>query len=67
MDNENIKKSILNHAILDFAVASVLFILFMADKMWIDFWSRSSSILLAVIIVLDLIMSIVYFVRWRKA
>ena len=67
MENEIIKKSILNHAILDFVVALVLAILFVLDKMWIEFWSHSSSILLAIIIMLDLVMSIVYFVKWKKS
>ena len=67
MENEIIKKSILNHAILDFVVALVLAILFVIDKMWIEFWGHSSAILLAIIIVLDLVMSIVYFVKWKKS
>ncbi len=67
MENEIIKKSILKHAILDFVVALVLAILFVIDKMWIEFWSHSSAILLAIIIVLDLVMSIVYFVKWKKS
>ena len=67
MENEIIKKSILKHSILDFVVALVLAILFVIDKMWIEFWSHSSAILLAIIIVLDLVMSIVYFVKWKKS
>lgn len=67
MENEIIKKSTLKHAILDFVVALVLAILFVIDKMWIEFWSHSSAILLAIIIVLDLVMSIVYFVKWKKS
>lgn len=67
MENEDIKKSILNHAILDLVVASVLIVLFLIDKMWIDFLSHSSAILFAIIIGLDLIMSIVYFVKWKKS
>ena len=67
MNNEDIKKSILNHAILDFVVAVVLAVLFVIDKMWIGFWSHSSSIVLAILILMDFILSIVYFVKWKKS
>lgn len=66
MKNEDIRKSLLGHAILDLVVASVLIVFFVVDKMWIGFWSHASAILFSVIMVLDLILSIVYFVKWKK-
>lgn len=66
MKNEDIRKSLLGHAILDLVVASVLIVFFVVDKMWIDFWSHASAILFSVIMVRDLILSIVYFVKWKK-
>ena len=67
MNNEDVKKSILNHAVLDLVVAVVLAVLFVIDKMWIGFWSHSSSIILAILILLDFILSIVYFAKWKKS
>lgn len=67
MKNEDIKKSILTRAILDLVIGSVLIAFFLIDKMWIDFWSHPSAVLFVIITGLEIIMSIVYFVKWQKS